>query len=188
MRFVIRDVRESVAGVLPEMGIGGGDHGVAQPFRQMLRIGLAKRDVAPPRIVRRKCEQHVLAGPVIDAGGLEQEPIRRVEQLGQELYGWEIAREIDVGYCRGENARGDEQRSKDAHRQQAAAFAGRTRVLAGKPSLAAGAQDGQGGRHGDKYTGKQAERKTGKVEGEWWVSGEKCNFVFLFQGYVTHSV
>jgi hypothetical protein len=38
--------------------------------------------------------------------------------------------------------------------------------LTGKPSFASCAQDGDGGGHEDKYTGKQVDRETGEKEKE----------------------
>ena len=50
------------------------------------------------------------ARAVIDARGLEEKSIWRVEQLREKVNGGQVVREVDVGKCRGEEAGSNEKR------------------------------------------------------------------------------
>ena len=84
----------------PETGVGGGDDGVCQRFGEVLRVALAERDVAA-RLGDARCggegEERVFARAVEDLRGLEQEPVGRVEQGGEQLRGGQVARQVHVG-------------------------------------------------------------------------------------------
>jgi hypothetical protein len=120
-----------------------------------LRIGIAERDVATRRIVRRKREQHLFSCAVIDARGLEQRPIRRVEECWQDFYGREIRREVDVCKRNCDDQRGNKERKDHPRAEKDVAPARFVEALTGESPFTPRPQDRDGGGHEDKYTGKR---------------------------------
>ena len=111
VQLVTRNLIEGIAGVGPETGVGGGDDGVCQRFGQVLGVALAERDVAARLGGARgggKGEEDVFARAVKDLRGLEHQPIRRVEQGGEQLRGGQVACQVHVGKGGGNDERGEQ--------------------------------------------------------------------------------
>src|SRR5690349_12161046 len=94
--------------MIPKLRIGLGDDCVGHGFGKILRICVAEWDITARQSHaggRRKRENDILARTVIDARGLEEKSIRRIEESGEELDRREIARQIDIREC-GDNDEG----------------------------------------------------------------------------------
>ena len=75
----------------------------------MLRICVAERNVTTGRIIWSECEQDVFTPAVVNARGLEQKPIRRIEQLWEIFNGMKVTREADVCKSNRDDERRDQQ-------------------------------------------------------------------------------
>ena len=130
----------------------------------MLRVRVAERNIAARRVIRRKRENDILAGAVIDARGLEQKSIGRIEQSGEELNGRKIARETDEGKCRCMNEPGNSNRKYHPCAEKDVAGSRFLGALTGKPPVAPRPQDRNGGGHGISIQGNKGEGKESKKE------------------------
>ncbi len=83
----------------------------------------------------------------------------RIEQLRENVDRGEVVRQIDIGKGSGGDASRDQKGKNDPYAQKTVAPAGFAVALMGKSPFAAGTQDGQRGRHRDKYTIKPEERR-----------------------------
>lgn len=124
----------------------------------MLRVRVAERNVAARRICGREGEDDVLPRAVGDARGLEEQTIGRIEEDRESLQGGQVAREADVRERARDDERGDEQRQEHPRADEETPLTGGTGALFCEPTFSPRAQDGDGGGHGDKYTGKQVDR------------------------------
>jgi hypothetical protein len=118
----------------------------------------------------------MLARAVIDTRGLEEKSIGRIQQLWENIHRGEIVREVDVCKCRDEETCSNEQGKEDSCAQEAVAFARCTCLLAGKSSLAAGAQNWSDLGHRDilnhegaKYTKEKVRGMKKKKENRWFI-------------------
>ena len=108
----------------PELGIGCRDDRVGQRLGQVLRIGLAERNVAAWRIIGGKREQHMLARTIKDLRGLEQQAIGWIEQGWEKLYRRQVAREVHVGKGGKDDKRRRDQRKDHPQAEEGVARAG----------------------------------------------------------------
>lgn len=133
----------------------------------MLRICVAEGDVTTRRIVGREGEYKIVARAVVDARGLEEESVWRVEE-DWEIFGrGQVAREVDVRKRGDGDQRGEQERENHPRAEESITSAGFIFVPPFNTTLAPRAQDRDGGRHGasiqgDRETSKQVERKQGK--------------------------
>ena len=72
-------------------------------------VRVAQGDVAPRRVAGCEYKDEILTCAVIDARGLEQKSIRRIEECGKDLDRGKITRQADIG----ERGRNDDRGDKD---------------------------------------------------------------------------
>lgn len=138
----------------PEARVGAGDDRVGQGPGQVLRICVAEGDVTARRVGGGEDMDDVPARAVGDARGLEQQSAGRVEQGREHLGGGQVAREVHVAECGGDDERGDQQGEDHTRAEQGIAPAGFVLVLFCDAPFASFAQDGDGGGHGSYLTTK----------------------------------
>ena len=85
---------------------------------------------------------------VVDARGLQEQTIGRIEQLRQGFNGGQVACEVDIRKRGRDDERGDQQRDDHPHAEKSVARAGGMVALFGESSFTPGAQDGSDLGHG----------------------------------------
>lgn len=80
---------------------------------------------------------------VVDACGLEEKSVGRVEQARQDFHRGQVAGDVGVGEGAQQNQRGEDERKDHPKAKQCAARATRSFALFFKSPLAAGAEDGE---------------------------------------------
>lgn len=90
----------------------------------------------------------MFARAVIDARGLEEEPVGRIEENWESLYRGQVAREAHIRKRSDDDERGNHQRKDHPRADEETALARVAGVLFGESPLAPRAQDGEGGGHG----------------------------------------
>src|SRR5215813_398448 len=127
---------EDIARVIPEVGICLCNDRVSQRFGKVLRVCVAQWDVTAWQSRAgggRKGENDMLRGAVVDPGGLEEKSIRRVEERWKDLDGREVSRQVDVGECRCNDERSDQQGKNHPCAEENIASSGFASTLPGKP-------------------------------------------------------
>ena len=119
----------------------------------MLRVCVAERNIAARRVVGGKGEDDVIACSVVDARGLEEQTVWRVEENRECLYRGQVACEADVSERGHHDERGEQERDEHPEAENAVADARVAGMLFGKPSFTPCAQDGNGGGHGASIQG-----------------------------------
>lgn len=133
----------------PEVRVGGGDDGVDKAGGDVLRVLVADGDVAARGVFGRKGGEQVRACAVIDACGLQEQAVGRVEQARQQIGGRQVAGDFGVAERAEQNADAEQYRKDDSPAEDESARAVFTAFLLIQPAFAAGAEDGKGGGHGE---------------------------------------
>jgi len=85
----------------------------------------------------------MFARAVVDARGLEEKSVGRVEQSRQNFHRRQVAGDVGVGKRAQQNGRGEDERKDHPNAKQCAACATRRFPLFFKSPLSAGAEDGE---------------------------------------------
>jgi len=134
--------------MIPKLRVGGGDHGVDEICGDVLRVLVADGDVAARGVFGGKSGEELRACAVIDARGLQQQAVGRVEQARQNFGGGQPAGDIGIGEGAEQNGGSEQDRKDDSSAQDESARAVFTAFLLLQPAFAAGTEDGKCRGHG----------------------------------------
>lgn len=141
--------------MIVKVWVGGGDDGVGEGLRQMLRVRVAQGNVAARGIIGREGEEDVFARSVVNFCGLKKQSVWRIEEDRESLNRGQIAREIHIRKRNDDDQRRDDQRKDHPRADEETALARIAGVLFGESPLPPRAQDGKGGGHGVSIQGNK---------------------------------
>ncbi|NOH01496.1 MAG: hypothetical protein HND47_05735 [Chloroflexi bacterium] len=80
-----------------ELRVGGGDDRFDQFFREVLCVLFVDGNIASRRFVRREGGEQLQARAVIDARGLEEQSVWRVQENRENLCGGQVTGHAGIG-------------------------------------------------------------------------------------------
>jgi hypothetical protein len=142
MQVGVIEPGQHVTGVFPEVWIGHGQGGLYERVGQVLWIGRIERDVAARGFGRRKGLEYMLSTAVVDARGLQQQTIGRVEQAWQGLHRGQVTRQFGIVKSCPQNKQRQEQAEHEGEAECKATCARFHTAASGLAAVTATAEEG----------------------------------------------